>query len=73
METTLNTMYCLDSCRLIWKGGERAKKILVKHLSSALSPAASMEAIIEAEYAALQSLVEKWDLSPRRVVISSAH
>ena len=73
VETTLNTMYCLDSCRLIWRGGERAKKILAERLSSALSPAASMEAIIEAEYAALQSLVETWDLSPRRVVISSAH
>ena len=73
VETTLNTMYCLDSCRLIWRGGERAKKILVERLSSAVPAAASVEAIIEAEYAALQSLVETWDLSPRRVVISSAH
>jgi hypothetical protein len=54
---------------LIWSGGERAKKVLVKHWASA-ARTASTEAIIQAEYAALQSLVEKWDLTPRRVVIT---
>lgn len=69
IETTMKTMHCLDSCRLIWSGGERAKKVLVKHWASA-ARTASTEAIIQAEYAALQSLVEKWDLTPRRVVIT---
>jgi hypothetical protein len=30
----------------------------------------SFEAVMQAEYAALTSLVEKWDLTPRRVVIA---
>lgn len=69
-ETTLKTMFSIDSCRLIWKGGERATKILMERwVSARRSP--TLEAIIQAEYDALKSLVEKWDLSPRRVVISS--
>jgi hypothetical protein len=69
-ETTLKTMFSIESSRVIWKGGERATKILMERwVSARRSP--TLEAIIQAEYDSLQSLVEKWDLSPRRVVISS--
>ena len=67
-ETTLNTMFCIESSRLIWKGGERATKILIERWMSPRH-SATLEAIIQAEYDALKPLVEKWDLTPRRVVV----
>jgi hypothetical protein len=63
------TMLCSDASKLIWKGGERATKLLMERWGSA--GCGSFEALMQAEYAALTSLVEKWDLTPRRVIIAS--
>jgi hypothetical protein len=75
-------MLCAHACKLIWKGGERATKLLMERWGSAgcgsfeaiiqaeYAGRTSFEAVMQAEYAALTSLVEKWDLTPRRVVIA---
>ena len=77
------TMLCSDASKLIWKGGERATKLLMERWGSAgcgsfeaiiqaeYAGRTSFEAVMQAEYAALTSLVEKWDLTPRRVIIAS--
>ena len=70
-ETMLTTMFCIDSCRLIWKGGERSKKILVEHLGKSASRSATVDAIIQTARTALNPLVEKWDLTPRRVIVTA--
>ena len=76
------TMLCAHASKLIWKGGERATKLLMGRwalpgrtsfeaiIQAEYAGRTSFEAMIEAEYAALTPLVEKWDLTPRRVVIA---
>lgn len=68
-ETTLTVMFCIDSCRLIWKGGERARKILMERWATGGIRSATLDAIIQTARTALNPLVEKWDLTPRRVVV----
>lgn len=70
-ETMLKTMFCSESSKLIWNGGERATKILVERWAYMERPS-SFEANIQDEYTDLKTFVEKWDLTPRRILITSS-
>jgi hypothetical protein len=69
-ENMLKQMFCSESSKLIWKGGERATKILIERWGC-IQRGPSFDENIHAEYKNLKIFVEKWDLTPRRVVVSS--
>jgi len=68
LESTLKIMFCSESSKHIWRGGERATKILAERW--ALRPhLSSFDTAIQAEYTSLKTFVGQWDLTPRKVTI----